>query len=362
MPIPNVSDMGVERATLKENHDFCMKLWKRMDRDNSRKISRSELDCEEFRDVLRGVITPMNASLGTGGVTYMRAQQNIEQAVDFCLRKADFNHDSALTFEEFKSFMVALRSTQGDALTADLIFALFDLDCDGRISLPEFREIYRYYTGHNPTQDEFVEEWRRLDAGGNDEVTKAEYIKWLQTSANPIFKQHAPALRGFGGDAASTLNSLGKTGSKGTLPGLGDTNQTALRYRWNQNFNTKKNGNHEVPAQQRNMFSRPQSLPELTRYFELHRGFQKNKTRLENVPETRRHKGVLSTDSVPEMMPNRNGPGGTMRSAISGRAMPWNDHWQEPFCMKKKPPPVTLLFQCPGKPPASLYGRTEEDY
>merc|ERR1719408_95129 len=103
-----------------------------MDRNNSGSITRDELDCEEFREVLRGVLTPHKAALGTGGAGYARVQQHTEQAVDFCLRKADFNHDTSLSFEEFKAFLVILRSQQGAAHTADLIFALFDLDSDGR--------------------------------------------------------------------------------------------------------------------------------------------------------------------------------------------------------------------------------------
>jgi hypothetical protein len=267
--------------------------------------------------------------------------------------------------------LLVLRSKQGASYTADLIFALFDLDCDGRISQTEFREVYRFYLGHHPTTDEFMTEWQRLDVGGFDEVTREEYTRWLQTSANPIFRQHAPTVRGFSTDSLHSLSKIGGRssnseagGSKAlsrTLPGLDEMTRTGpFRARWNQNFNTKKNANHEVPSQLRMMFSRAQSATELSRYFELHRGFSKNAERLLTHKEPR-HKGILSQESAPSLIPERDVPGGTMRHPISGRPMLWNDHWQEPVGMKKKCLPVTLLFQCPGKPPAHLLGRSDED-
>jgi hypothetical protein len=302
-------------------------------------------------------------------------QQNVEQCVDFCLRKADFNNDRSLSFEEFKSFLVVLRSSQGAGHTADLIFALFDLDQDNRINRSEFGEIFRFYLGHHPTSDEFSTEWARLDSGGNDEVTRAEYIRWLQTSANPIFRQHAPPLRGYSSDSLVTLNQIdkkrkstpphGKSAMSRTLPGLDDLekNMSRVKSRWNQNFNTKKGSNHEMPSGQRVLFSRPQSLPELARYFHNHRGFSSNADRLASIPDQRRHKAILSTESAPSMMPERDGTGGgTMRHPLSGRVMKWNDHWQEPAALKQKPLPVTLLFRCPGKPPPSLLARCEEDF
>jgi len=349
-----------------------------MDRDNSGTITRNELDCEELRDVLREVIAPFSGQKGVGGPSYARTQQNTEQAIDFCLRKADFNHDTSLSFTEFKSFLVTLRSKQGASHTADLIYALFDLDGDGRVNQAEFREIYRYYLGHHPTKEEFETEWRRLDAEGHDEVTREEYIRWLQGSANPIFKQHAPALRGFSSESLSAAAKIGgprdtrestpSSKAQGrTLPGLERVDKmnttTGFRPRWNQNFNTRKTSNYEMPSGQRVYFSRPQSLPELERYYDVHRGFQKNKDRMNSVPELRRYKGILSTDSGPSISPERDLPGGTMRNPISGRLVKWNDHWQEPNAVKKRPPPLTLLFQCPGRPPPFLlHGTKEEDW
>jgi hypothetical protein len=338
-----------------------------LDRDSSHGITREELDCEEFREAIKQVLVPDAGTGSWGSSQYARHETNTKEAVNYCLRKADFNSDFSLSFVEFKSFLMVLRSKQDAAHTANLIFAMFDLDGDKRISQSEFREIYRYYLGHHPTLEDFVSEWRRLDAGGNDEVTRDEYIRWLQTSKNPIFKQHAPPVRGFSSDAVSSMSTLSKRSSRMPDPAVSKTtsdrsllglaeshmNKTSpfVKARWNQNFNTVKNMNHEMPALQRAYFSRPQSTVELDRYFTLHRGFSSNLERLKTTPELRRHKGILTTDSAPSLMPGRDVPGGNMRHPISGRTVKWNDHWQEPKSMKKKCLPVTLLFQCPGKPP-----------
>jgi len=257
------------------------------------------------------------------------------------------------------------------AHTAELIFAMFDLDCDCRISQNEFREIYRYYVGHHPTADEFIAEWRKLDSEGNNLVTREQYIKWLSTNANPAFRQHTRPLRGMSRESLTSISptnfaSGGSSASRERLPGLKALNKSenvTYRPRWNQNFNTKANSNHEMPANRREYFSRQQSLPELTRYFETKRGFGSQLERMQTVTDLRRYKGTpLSTDTKPDMIPERAVPGGTVRSPFSGNVDLWNDHWQEPASMKKKALPVTLLFRCPGKVPDFLVARTEEDY
>lgn len=80
-----------------------------MDRDNNGAISKKELDCSEFRQVLRKVLTPDTEHDAGGGSTYARAATNQEQALALCLRKADINDDGRLSFDEFKAFLWALR-------------------------------------------------------------------------------------------------------------------------------------------------------------------------------------------------------------------------------------------------------------
>lgn len=170
-------------------------MWIRMDRNRNGSLSLAELDCEELRTVLKSVIAPAaGTSVGGAAAPYARAQMNTEQAVSFILRKADLNHDGTLSFEEFESFTLMLRKLPSSVAshTSDLIFALFDLDGDHLINEAEFREIYRFYTGHRPTEVEFQAEWRRLDRAFHQAVTRDEYAEWLRASESPHFKQHAP--------------------------------------------------------------------------------------------------------------------------------------------------------------------------
>merc|ERR1712038_231193 len=97
-----------------------------------------------------------------GGAQYERSEINIEQAMEFCLRKADLNSDGSLSFEEFRSFTFCLRTETLAKHTATLIFALFDTDGDARIDEAEFREIYRFFLGHHPKEVDFQAEWARL--------------------------------------------------------------------------------------------------------------------------------------------------------------------------------------------------------
>lgn len=164
-----------------------------MDRDNSGSISRHELDCEEFHTVIRAVLLPqLQATAGMGGPGYGRAEMDMDQAIHFLMRKADLNHDNKISFEEFKAFVLILRQPQIAMHTANLIFALFDVDRNQFVDEAEFRQIYRFYLGHVPTEVEFQAEWARLDSMNTGKVSRDDYVLWLQTSSNEIFRQHAP--------------------------------------------------------------------------------------------------------------------------------------------------------------------------
>merc|ERR1719313_3195670 len=115
----------------------------------------------------------------------------MNQAIHFALRKADLNDDGRLSFEEFEAFLYVLRTPKFASDTAALVFALFDTDRNGFVDEMEFRQIFRYYLGHAPTEEEFQAEWVRLDAANKGRVSKKEYAQWLQTSSNPVFQTRA---------------------------------------------------------------------------------------------------------------------------------------------------------------------------
>lgn len=271
-----------QRMSSTEHHEWATKMWRRMDRDNSGSITRGELDCEEFRSIVRAILAP-GGSVGMGGALYARAEMNMKEAISFCLRKADINSDGTINFSEFESFTWCLRSQDGARHTSNLIFALFDLNGDNRISEKEFREIFRFYTGRAPTELEFQHEWGRLDKAGEGRVTQAQYIRWLQTSADPVFRQHAPPLD----DSLDAVAWSPPSSAKGVRLGG--------RQQWNQRL-VEANPNVRCPVARRSYFSRPQSLPELSRYYKEHRGFRRHKESL-GQPEPRRLPRVLSTGS-----------------------------------------------------------------
>jgi Ca2+-binding EF-hand superfamily protein len=189
----------------KELHKWAARLWMRMDRDGNGTISRQELDCEEFRGILRALMAPEAGCMG--GPSYARAEMNMNQALAFLLRKADLNSDQRISFEEFEALALRLRQDRLERRStaiADLVFALFDLNQDGKLDKQEFREVYRFYHGRTPTESEFQREWAKLDKHAKFRIPREEYVRWLETSAaNTAFWQGTPATTPAAGHAHS---------------------------------------------------------------------------------------------------------------------------------------------------------------
>jgi len=387
-----------------------------MDRDSSGSITRQELDCEEFRAIMRAAIVPGTGG-SMGGVAYARAEMAMDRACQYCLRKADINRDNSLSFGEFKSFLFLLRQDREAKHTADLIFALFDVDQDNMIDESEFREIYRFYLGHNPTEEQFQEEWGRLDASSKFRVTRAEYTRWLQTSPNPVFRQHGPPLEAedelgggsFSGGPSMASGSgtqwrpwhkythlswarvggappdaaLGASASShGQSSGFGSpssgsdmTNRSGLkksassssilmRPKWNQrlavaNANwADKNGRPRRPMQNREFFSRPHSLPELERYYATNKGFRDHSAKLaqKDLP---RKKSVLSTDlhdpSPEELRAGCSQPAGYQRDPATKLRKSWEEHYHKERGVGSFYVSGTMDLRVPGPPPKHLY-------
>lgn len=386
MPTSHV--VGSRRLLPSGGHDehraWAAKVWLRFDRDSSGYLSKQELDCDEFRAIVKSCLVPESAD-HAGGATYARTQMNTEEALSFYLRKADINGDGQLSFEEFESFTRFLRLDRKDInYTANLIFALFDLNSDGRISRDEFKEIYRYYLGHHPTAQEFAEEWGRLDYFSHGRVTREQYIHWLQNSPNPLFRQHAePApAEAIGNDPAEATGNdfriqaaspsttslqleshdLASRGPHSSSVATVKRRAAAgsQRPRWNQRFiEATSVHNTEVPRYGRHYFSRPQSLPELKRYYGSRRGFGDHLHRISKA-EPPKPRPMLSAETMP-MIASRHVPGGSMRNPETGKRTQWVDRWQEPLQLKDRYQAGTMGLRCPGSPPRHLYADLYED-
>lgn len=369
---PQTNVIGMRRLLPSGGHDehraWAKKVWGRFDRDSSGYVDKSEMDCEEFRTIAKSLIVPASGG-ATGGVTYARVQMNTDQALSFYFRKADINGDGRISFEEFENFTRFLRLEEHDLnYTANMVFALFDLDNDHRINREEFKEIYRFYLGHHPIEKEFAEEWGRLDYYSAGRVTREQYIRWLQTSRNPIFRQHAaplsespvgeaqptafvaqPLIRGSPGSPSRSLSVMRRRASA-----------PAARPRWNQRFiEATSEHNDEVPPYSRHYFSKPQTMTELTRFYKARHGFSDNLQRVMKK-EPPKLRSVVSASTMP-MIASRHVPGGKMRHPDTGRRTQWNDHWQDAAQLKDRYQPGTLGFRCPGDPPRHLYADLYDD-
>mmetsp|Transcript_133399 Transcript_133399/g.333035 ORF Transcript_133399/g.333035 Transcript_133399/m.333035 type:complete len:421 (-) Transcript_133399:129-1391(-) len=350
--------------------DWALKLWRRMDRDQSGSITKQELNCDEFQQVLKSVLVPEGSA--STSVTYARSEQNVEQALSFCLRKADQNNDGTLSFEEFKAFLRVLCNQKLAQHKANLIFALFDLDGSQTIDKEEFREIYRYYLGHHPTAEQFAEQWDKLDVHGVGEATLAQYTRWLQSSADPLFKQYAPPVEGLDEDEDEV--GSGDKVSLDTVEGLlAHRRRIRSRHRpeWNEAFNQRdiSKNNEVTPKQMKRYFSRPQSLPDLKKYINRHSTrFDSLQKQLARPPDPKPVR-VLSTDTqgLPEIMPQRHGVGGSMRDK-HGRQLEWIDRqtprWLSHGEGASRVRPGSLSLRSPGPPPAYAWkGKDiDEDY
>jgi Ca2+-binding EF-hand superfamily protein len=176
-------------ATPEDHQKWAMTLWNRMDRDHNDCITKTELACDEFEVVLHSIIAP--DTVGKSSVDYGRSAKNLQQIIGYCFRIADKDFDSVISFEEFEGFLKTLRNRRRNP---ELVFTMYDLDNDGHIDRAEFRELYRYFLGHNPTETEFEADWSQLDLTGSGYAGQAQFASWFRDSTNPVFQQHIEPL------------------------------------------------------------------------------------------------------------------------------------------------------------------------
>mmetsp|Transcript_43804 Transcript_43804/g.88334 ORF Transcript_43804/g.88334 Transcript_43804/m.88334 type:complete len:428 (-) Transcript_43804:129-1412(-) len=336
----------------KDLEDLIVRMWNRLDRDMSGTITKEELNCEEFHNMVLAAVAPVTKSGGGGGALYSRSQLNMAEAIAFCLRKADQNDDGNLSFAEFRSLVKTLQDVHVQPSSAHLAFSLFDLDYSLTIDKMEFKEVMRFFMGHNPTEVEYREEWARLSSRSRgDKVTRDDYIRWLQTTPNPVFHQHAPPVQ-----------SEGEKGESKSLADLSRSHSSGLREkaRWNKRFNACMNPLHVNdfrPQALREYFSTSQSVPELRSFYDTYPdAFKKHRARMDapSSPEATCAlwpKSVSTEGGTPLLLPKRHEPRGLMRHHRTGEVALWDDNWSPPIRLKSR-------FKPGDKPyaPKALFG------
>jgi len=138
----------------------------------------------------------------------------------------------------------------------------------------------------------------------------------------------------------------------------------------NQNWINDASDDMGKPRQhptRRKYFSRPQSLPQLQRYYGNRPGFHDHRERIKQ-PELKRRPTALSTDRLdhaPEdLCPSRGRPAcsvGSMRDPATGERKRWNDFWQDPPQLKSLYQASTLDYRSLGPPPRHLYADEYDD-
>ncbi|CAE7589415.1 unnamed protein product [Symbiodinium natans] len=339
-----------------KHREWATRLWIRMDRDRSGTITREELMCDEFQEILKAVIAPKR---GESNAAYGRSEINVPQAVDFCMRKAAQNATGELSFDEFSSFLRVLRKAGASSRKADLIFALFDLDQSGFLDKDEFLEVYRYFLGHRPTSEKFEEEWANLDVKVQGHVSQKQYNRWLRASTNLVFKPYAPPADD---DVYDRAPKFSKKDADGLLR-LTQQKRSQWRPLWNDRWNCQDSCllNKALMPRQKHMFSRVQSETELRRFYSRHPRWDSHYEKLD-MPEPARPQTKLTAD-IPPLLPERHVRNGRMRNPQTGRQEVWNDFWQTPKSahLTQKHTPGSIHLRCIGAPPDHLVKGRDDD-
>lgn len=290
----------MEAMTLQEHRQWASSLWSRMDRNKDRVMTLEELNCSEFMEAIRTVLTPSLSRKTVG--SYGRAELNMSQALKYCLKLADTDQNGTLDFEEFEHFLRKLRHPKPAMELATLYMSMFDADPDAFLEEFEFRDMWRYFTGRAPTADEFQMHWSKMDIHRVGRISKKDLAKWLKKTAPEAFRSLAPPVKG---DRPETPRSMTSSKKPGEIfrPAPGLWHKTPLKWEsehdWNSvpkdfaHINQAWRGSHSMKT----YFSRPESLPELRRFYAIHQGFQAQKRKM-NTPSPKFPAPVLSSENV----------------------------------------------------------------
>jgi len=268
--------------------------------------------------------------------------------------------NGTLTYEEFRSLVTALRTTERHS--AKLTFALFDLDGDCFIDRDEFHGMFRFFLGHEPTADQLEEEWQGLAAESqsdfSERVSLAQYSRWLERNPahSDVFKLQpsaqssgffkSPSLE-FQKSQQTSLTAITRLPSTHLSPNscLSICQRSRkckpldLCPQWRKSFTPGLNPGHyndTRPQGWRQYFLRSQTELELRRFFWQHHGFEKHLAGLDAPPEIYRGAALLpkclsSEGGTPCTLPGRHGRDGTIADHITGEPTPWEDNFVTPL-------------------------------
>ena len=342
--------------TLAEHRDWAFSLWSRMDRNKDRIMSLEELHCNEFMEALRAILTPSMARQTTG--SYGRAELNLTEAMKYCLKLADTDQNGTLDFEEFERFLRQLRHPKPPMELASLYMAMFDANPDAFIDESEFRGMWRYFTGRGLTADEFQMHWSCMDKGRIGRITKKDLAGWLKKGAPQAFTSLAPPVKGDRPEPLSPTTTKKPGEIFRPAPGLWHKapEKWESAHEWNNKPKDFSLINHSWRGSQRmkTFFSRPESLPELRRFYAAHRGFQAHKRKLK-MPEPTFPAPVLSNESAQF----KSQPGWERHQQFAPNVKGEMAEWKHPRPDEKQVRDVgSLLLRVPLPPaPHLIHGR-----
>eukprot|EP00397_Hematodinium_sp_SG-2012_P009968 GEMP01010068.1.p1 GENE.GEMP01010068.1~~GEMP01010068.1.p1 ORF type:complete len:376 (+),score=52.66 GEMP01010068.1:43-1170(+) len=315
-----------------------------------RKIDKAQIDSTTFRNALKEAVSSA-CDIDDLEEPNSRCIRRADRARDFIRRKADINDDGMVSFDEFEKFTYKLRchgfNERGDGvmsgtlLWAESLFALFDLDGDGHLERHEFQEVHRFFHGANYSEEDIANEWRSLEMGSRTKVNKRCFIKWLiQGERGRALEERPPpdmTMEKSRSVPALDYENRPQTGParfgspmqlSGTSKHQWEVKSTDLMLPWNRQHHIVAK-NDLKPRATRAYFSRPQSEEELNRHYRAYPQFRSQLFRLENVPNIKRPRMVLSHETSPPSLPRRHCISGLKLK--NGQSLPfWTDMWQPP--------------------------------
>lgn len=349
-----------EAMTLQEHRKWASSLWSRMDRNKDKVMTLEELNCSEFMEAIRAILTPSLAKKTIG--SYGRAELNLSQALKYCLKLADTDKNGTLDFQEFEHFLRKLRHPKPPMELATLYMSMFDADPDAFLEEFEFRDMWRYFTGRAPTADEFQMHWSQMDLLRVGRVSKKDLAKWLKKGAPQAFRSLAPPVQGDRPETPPA--SVTKKPGEIFRPAPGLWHKSPVKWESAHDWNSvPKDFSHINLAwrgsqSMKTYFSRPESLPELRRFYAIRRGFQAQKRKMK-APQPKCPSPVLSEES----RQFKSQPGWERHQRLAPNVQGEMAEWKQLTPRRKQARDVgTLLLRVPLPPaPHLVHGRGAEE-